>query len=102
MGDVGDDTLDGGGADDILKVGAGSDMYHFGLDYGQDVIIEGATASEDVVELGAVIAPARSRVSDSVAHTESAYANIHSKAHKRSTRTDRSVKPQLLNQMTRT
>lgn len=53
----GDDTLDGGAGDDVLIGGAGSDTYRFGLGYGHDLIIEHDTPGEDLVELGAGIAP---------------------------------------------
>lgn len=58
MGLSGDDTLVGGAGDDVLEGGAGSDTYRFGLGDGQDVIDEGSTSGEDVVELGTGIAPA--------------------------------------------
>ena len=54
----GDDTLDGVAGDDVLEGGEGSDTYRFGLNGGQDVINENATPGQDVVELGAGIAPA--------------------------------------------
>ncbi len=56
-GGAGDDVLVGGTGDDVLNGGAGSDTYRFGLGDSQDVINEGYAAGEDVVELGAGIAP---------------------------------------------
>lgn len=53
-----DDLLAGGKGNDVLEGGAGSDTYKFGPGDGQDLIIEGHTAGEDVVELGAGITPA--------------------------------------------
>ncbi len=53
-----DDVLAGGTGNDVLEGGAGSDTYKFGLGDGQDLIIEGQTTGEDVVELGAGITPA--------------------------------------------
>lgn len=57
-GGGGNDVLIGGGGNDVLEGGAGSDTYRFGLGDGQDVINEGWITGEDVVELGAGIAPA--------------------------------------------
>ncbi len=57
-GQSGSDVLAGGAGSDVLEGGAGSDTYKFGLGDGQDLIIEGQTAGEDVVELGAGITPA--------------------------------------------
>lgn len=53
----GNDTLIGGAGDDTLEGGTGSDTYRITLGDGQDVIHEGDTAGEDVLELGADIAP---------------------------------------------
>lgn len=57
-GGEGNDVLIGGAGNDVLEGGAGSDTYRFGLGDGQDVIVEGYATGEDVVELGAGIAPA--------------------------------------------
>jgi VCBS repeat-containing protein len=57
LGLSGNDILIGGTGNDTLEGGAGSDTYRFGLGDGQDVVSEGTTAGEDVVELGAGIAP---------------------------------------------
>lgn len=58
IGLSGNDILIGGAGDDVLEGGSGSDTYHFGLGDGQDVINEGYTEGEDVVELGAGVTPA--------------------------------------------
>ncbi|WP_333841472.1 calcium-binding protein [Pelomicrobium sp.] len=57
LGGDGNDLLVGGAGNDWLEGGAGADTYRFGLGDGQDVIVEGSTAGEDVVELGTGIAP---------------------------------------------
>jgi Ca2+-binding RTX toxin-like protein len=56
-GGDGDDVLIGGKGADLLEGGAGSDTYRYALGDGQDVINEGYTPGEDVLELGAGIAP---------------------------------------------
>ncbi|MFM5727816.1 calcium-binding protein [Aeromonas veronii] len=53
----GNDMLVGGAGDDVLEGGVGSDTYRFGLGGGQDVIKEGYTTGEDIVELAAGITP---------------------------------------------
>jgi VCBS repeat-containing protein len=56
-GGDGNDVLIGGAGDDILYGGTGSDTYRYALGDGQDVIHEGYTPGEDVLELAAGIAP---------------------------------------------
>jgi VCBS repeat-containing protein len=53
-----DDILVGGRGNDLLEGGTGSDTYRYGQGDGQDAIVEGSTPGEDVLELGAGIAPA--------------------------------------------
>ncbi|PJA56924.1 MAG: hypothetical protein CO164_10490, partial [Rhodocyclales bacterium CG_4_9_14_3_um_filter_68_10] len=57
LGLSGDDTLDGGAGDDVLEGGAGDDTYRFAAGAGQDVVIEGANAAADAVELAPGILP---------------------------------------------
>ena len=52
-----DDILIGGQGNDVLEGGTGSDTYRYSLGDGQDVIVEGDTPGEDVLELGAGISP---------------------------------------------
>jgi len=52
-----DDLLVGGAGNDMLEGGSGSDTYRYALGDGHDVIVEGHTVGEDVLELGAGITP---------------------------------------------
>ncbi|MFN3629273.1 MAG: calcium-binding protein, partial [Casimicrobiaceae bacterium] len=58
LGGDGNDLLVGVAGNDWLEGGLGSDTYRFGMGAGQDVIVEGTTAGEDVVELTAGVTPA--------------------------------------------
>lgn len=52
-----DDVLVGGRGNDVLEGGIGFDTYRYDLGDGQDLIVEGNTPGEDVLELGTGITP---------------------------------------------
>ncbi len=65
---AGDDSLDGGADNDLLRGGGGDDTYLFGAGYGTDVILDSGGAL-DVVQLGRGITP------DDV-HLEAAFSHL--------------------------